>query len=31
VERRFGLIFDPEGSQMFATAYTMYFEKKGLA
>ncbi len=31
VERRFGLILDPKGSQMFATAYTMYLDKKGLA
>lgn len=31
VRRRFGLAFGPEGPQMLVTAYSMYFEKKGLA
>jgi glyoxylase-like metal-dependent hydrolase (beta-lactamase superfamily II) len=31
VKRRFGLLFDPEGSEMFVTGYSMYYEKKGLA
>jgi glyoxylase-like metal-dependent hydrolase (beta-lactamase superfamily II) len=30
VSRRFGLLFDPEGSEMFVTGYSMYYEKKGL-
>ncbi len=31
VRRRFGLLFEPEGSEMFVTGYSMYYEKKGLA
>ena len=31
VRRRFGLLFDPEGAEMFVTGYSMYYEKKGLA
>jgi glyoxylase-like metal-dependent hydrolase (beta-lactamase superfamily II) len=31
VRRRFGLQFEPEGSEMFVTGYSMYYEKKGLA
>jgi len=31
VRRRFGLLFDPEGSEMFVTGYLMYYERKGLA
>ena len=31
VRRRFGLVFEPEGSEMFITGYSMYFEKRGLA
>lgn len=30
VKRRFGLAFEPEGSQMFVTGYTMYYENRGL-
>jgi glyoxylase-like metal-dependent hydrolase (beta-lactamase superfamily II) len=30
VKRRFGLLFEPEGSEMFVTGYSMYYEKKGL-
>ena len=30
VRRRFGLLFEPEGSEMFVTGYSMYYEKKGL-
>ena len=31
VRQRFGLLFEPEGSEMFVTGYSMYYEKKGLA
>jgi glyoxylase-like metal-dependent hydrolase (beta-lactamase superfamily II) len=31
VRRRFGLLFEPEGAEMFVTGYSMYYEKKGLA
>ncbi len=31
VRSRFGLVLDPEGSQIFVTGYSMYYEKKGLA
>lgn len=31
VKRRFGLLFGPEGSQIFVAGYSMYYEKKGLA
>jgi hypothetical protein len=31
VRRRFGLLFEPEGSEMFVTGYSMYYEKRGLA
>jgi glyoxylase-like metal-dependent hydrolase (beta-lactamase superfamily II) len=30
VRQRFGLLFDPDGSEMFVTGYSMYYEKKGL-
>ncbi len=31
VRHRFGLLFDPEGSEMFVSGYSMYYEKRGLA
>jgi glyoxylase-like metal-dependent hydrolase (beta-lactamase superfamily II) len=31
VRQRFGLLFEPEGSEMFVTGYSMYYEKRGLA
>jgi glyoxylase-like metal-dependent hydrolase (beta-lactamase superfamily II) len=31
VWHRFGLQFDPEGSEMFVTGYLMYYDRKGLA
>jgi glyoxylase-like metal-dependent hydrolase (beta-lactamase superfamily II) len=30
VNSRFGVLFDQEGAEMFVTAYSMYYEKKGL-